>query len=174
MANNKFDKGKASKRSKESLGAMWANIKARENSGSGKAVKKELSKKTYQPLIISVVICLVVGALIGYFVLGIFTKNDCFKMNVYSDNNADIYIGGDTGVTQYVEQGAKCIAFGKDITNEIVVTYKYREDLSFDTEVVTEIDETKAGIYYAIYTIDNIRYNGIELIRNIIVLGEEV
>lgn len=174
MANDKYDKGKAGKRSKESLGAMWANIKARENSAGGKAVKNELSKKTYQPLIISVVICLVVGALIGYFALMMFTKNDCFEMNVYSENQADVYIGGDTGVTEYVEKGAKCVAFGKDITSDIVVTYKYREDLSFDVIAVDDVDETKAGIYYAVYTIDNIRYKGIELIRNIIVLGEEV
>ena len=174
MANDKYSKAKAGQRSKESLGAMWANIKAREDSNAGKAVKKQLSKKTNQPLIISIVLCLVVGALVGYFALGYFTKNDCFVMNNYSENEIDVYIGGETNVTEYVEKGAKCVAFGQDITSEIKVTYKYREDMSFDAIEVTEIDESKAGIYYAIYTVDNLRYKGIELIRNIIVIGEEV
>ena len=174
MANDKYNKAKAGQRSKESLGAMWANIRAREDSSAGKAVKKELSKKTNQPVIIAVVLCLVIGAVIGYFALGFFTKNDCFAMNNYSENEIDVYIGGENGITEYVEKGAKCVAFGQDITENIIVTYKYREDLSFDAVVVTEVDETKPGIYYAIYTIDNLRYKGIELIRNIIVLGEEV
>ena len=174
MANDKYNKSKAGQRSKESLGAMWANIKAREDSAGGKAVKKELSKKTNQPLIISIVLCLVAGVLIGYFALGFFTKNDGFVMNNYNSEEIDVYIGGESEVTEYVEKGAKCVAFGKDITEDIVITYKYREDLSFDAVEVNEIDESKAGIYYAIYTVDNLRYKGIELIRNIIVIGEEV
>ena len=174
MAKDNYNKAKAGQRSKESLGAMWANIKSKGDSDGGKVVKKELSKKTYQPLIISVVICLVVGALIGYFALGFFTKNDCFVMNEYSTNEVDVYIGGDSGVDEYVEKGAKCVAFGKEITDDIVVTYKFREDLSMDAISVNDVDETKSGIYYAIYTIDNIRYKGIELVRNIIVMGQEV
>lgn len=143
------------------------------NSKVSKKVTKELTKKTNKPLVISIVLCLVIGIVLGYFCLVYLCKNDCFEMNVDAYNQIDIYLNDDDGITEYTELGAKCVLFGKDISSQVKVQYKYREDISFEPEVVSGIDSSKAGIYYAIYTIDNPRYKSVTLIRNIIVLREE-
>jgi len=167
MANDKYDKGKAGKRSKESLGAMWANIKARENSAGGKTVKNELSKKTYQPLIISVVICLVVGALIGYFALMMFTKNDCFEIigqeeitipmtTINFVNNQAVEIDN-----SYYDKGVKVISFGRDISKDVYIEtdLKQNEDGSYYADEI--------GTYYIIYKVDDIKYGKIFTVERI-------
>lgn len=165
-SSSKTEQAKAVKTEKElNISIPSSNVK--------KKVSKELSKKTNKPLVISIVIFLVLGIVLGYFSLLYLCKNDTFEMNAYDGDVIDVYLNDDDGITEYSEIGAKCVLFGKDISNEIKVEYKYREDISFDPETVAGVDSSRAGIYYAIYTIDNPRYRSVTLIRNIIVLREE-
>ena len=65
------------------------------------------------------------------------------------------------------------VSFGKDISSECTVTYYYREDLSHDQVQVDKVDETKGGMYYAVYSAPASRYKTVTLIRNIYVTGVE-
>ncbi|MBP3619081.1 MAG: hypothetical protein J6J24_00300 [Clostridia bacterium] len=121
------------------------------------------------------IFALILGVGGGYLAYRLICKNDCFVMNSYSNTQevVDINIGGDETYKAYEEIGAKCIIFGKDMSEQVKVEYQYREDITHDPVVVEGVNLEKAGIYYAIYTIDNIRYKGVTLIRNIIVMREE-
>ena len=94
-------------------------------------------------------------------------------MNTYANGEIDITIGEDGDALTYTELGAKCVAFGKDVSNEIVVKYYYREDITKDQVQVAFVDETKAGMYYAVYTSKASRYKNTTLIRNIYVTEVE-
>ena len=91
----------------------------------------------------------------------------------YENGDIDITIGADEEYQLYHELGAKCISFGKNTSNEVEITYYYRADLSEDKVQVEEVDETKAGMYYAVYTTKSPRYKTVTLIRNIYVVGVE-
>ena len=118
---------------------------------------------------IAVLIVLVVG-----FVGGFFAQKYAFANDTYAMVGEDtIYIGGEEEISVYTEQGVKCIAFGKDHSNDCTVKYFYRTDISEEQVEVEDIDETKAGIYYAVYSTPASKYKSVTLIRNIIVLGEE-
>lgn len=118
---------------------------------------------------------LVIGAVGGYFGYQYICKDDCFIMNSYSQASEviDINIGADELYETYEEKGAKCVIFGKDMSDKVKIKYQYREDASYDAIEVQGVDVNKAGIYYVIYTIDHIRFKNITLIRNIIVMREE-
>ena len=125
--------------------------------------------------IVGLIIALILGGVGGYFGYTYICKDDCFAMNSYSTTTEviDINIGGDEAYQTYEEIGAKCIVFGRDMSNKVKVEYQYREDISHDPIAVQCVDLDKAGIYYAIYTIDHIRFKNVTLIRNIIVMREE-
>lgn len=120
-----------------------------------------------------VVIFLILGVVGGFFGIKYAFRNDTFSMISYENGLDDITVGANEDVKEYVELGATCISFGKDCTDEIIVKYYYRADLSEDKVEVSEVDETKAGMYYAVYTTTATRYKTIELIRNITVTGAE-
>ena len=94
-------------------------------------------------------------------------------MNTYANNQTDITIGADSNYQTYTELGAKCVAFGKDYSSEVKITYYYRTDLTEKEVKVDSINPSKAGIYYVVYEADVSKYKTITLIRNVIVLGEE-
>ncbi len=141
--------------------------------------KKDInnSKKTMKKLGISwivVAVFIVVGLLGGYLVTMLITKNDTYEMlPYYGSNSIDVYIGPDEANQYYKEPGVKCIAFGKDVSKDYKVTYYYRTDLTEKEVKVDEVDSTKEGIYYAVYTSPSKKYSSVKLIRNIIVLKEE-
>ena len=151
--------------------------KTREKSTAGKNVDKvilkEIKKKTNLPLVISIIVFLCVGAVLGYFTIAFVTRNDKFEMNTYLNNETDIYINDENGINEYNEIGAKCVVFGKDISRDIKITYKYREDISHEAVDVSNVDTSKEGVYYAIYTINHPRYKSVTLIRSIFVLNKE-
>lgn len=134
--------------------------------------KRTLSKAGIS--IVAVILCLIIGVAGGFFVSKFAFKNDTFEMVTYANGSVDIYIGSDEDQTTYTELGVKCIAFGKDISSDCKVTYYYRSDLTESEVEVDAVDESVAGIYYAVYTCPNIKFSTVKLIRNIIVLGEEV
>ena len=137
---------------------------------------EKLAKKSHKKLglgIVLAVIFLVVGVLGGFFAMKYAFKNDTFHMLAYGDGEIDIIIGEDEEYQIYHELGAKCISFGKNVSSDVVITYYYRADLSEDKVQVDEVDETKPGMYYAVYTTKSPRYKTVTLIRNIYVVGVE-
>ena len=118
---------------------------------------------------IAVLVVLIIG-----FAGGFFANKFSFSNDTYAMTGSDtIYIGSQEDVTEYTEQGVTCIAFGKDYSKDCTVKYYYRADITQTEVEVQEIDETKAGIYYAVYHSPAKKYESVKLIRNIIVLGEE-
>ena len=137
---------------------------------------EKLAKKSYKKLGLGIalaVIFLIVGVLGGFFAMKYAFKNDTFYMLAYEDDEVDITIGADEKYTKYYELGAKCISFGKNVSSDVEITYYYRADLSEDKVQVEEVDETKPGMYYAVYTTTASRYKTVTLIRNIYVMGVE-
>lgn len=139
---------------------------------SANKAKKSISKAGVS--IIVIIIFLIIGVAGGFLVARYAFPNDTFEMVASASGSTDIYIGGEDGESNYTELGVKCVAFGKDISNECTVTYYYRADLTEDAVQVEGVDESTEGMYYAVYTCPNIKYSSVKLIRNIIVLGEEV
>lgn len=137
-----------------------------------RAAKKGLSKAGIG-FIIALVVILAVSAVAGFFGVKYFCKNDTFAMTTYSNGQIDITIGANEDVKEYVEMGAKCISFRKDRSAEVEITYYYRADLSETQVQVDEVDETKGGMYYAVYTTKVEKYRKTTLIRNIYVTGVE-
>ena len=136
-----------------------------------RAAKKGLSKAGLVWLL--VVLFLVVGAVGGFFGIKYAFKDDAFAMTTYANGEVDITFGEDGDALKYTEMGAKCVAFGKDVSDEISVTYYYRADATDVQTKVDKVDETKPGMYYAVYKTKAARYKSISLIRNIYVTEVE-
>lgn len=112
----------------------------------------------------------IIGILAGGFGLHFLTQNDCFEM-VSVAGSTDIEIGGESNPDTYQELGVKCIAFGKDVSDTVIIKYLYREDISHDPREVTSIDASVEGFYYVVYTSSNLKYRTVKLIRNVIVFN---
>lgn len=121
---------------------------------------------------ILVLSCLLVGVLVGVFCFQKLTENDCFEM-VMVDGQTDIEIGGEGNPNTYQELGVKCVAFGQDVVNSVKIRYLYREDITHDVQEVDTINPSVDGIYYVVYTSTNIKYQTVQLVRNVIVLRVE-
>lgn len=150
----------------------------KDNKKVAKETEKVATKFTKQAkkgnwLIFALLIFFVVGCVGGYVTYALVCKNDCFVMVGVTDANQEIYVGANEEQKTYIELGAKCVAFGKDISNEVTVSYKYREDATSDYVNVDKVDENVAGYYYAIYKVDNVRYKSVTLIRLIVVTRVE-
>lgn len=110
------------------------------------AKKKSLKNGIFLVILFVFVIGAIVG---GYFTAGYITRNDVFE--VIGNKEVTISLG-----ETYQDEGAKAISFGKDISDKIVSE--------------ENIDYSTAGEYYIKYTVDDIRYNGIERYRIIIIV----
>ena len=106
------------------------------------------------------VVFFLVGSLIGVGVSYVVTKDDCFILNGSKEIVLDI---NDT----YVDQGVKIVAFGKDISDDVIITIYDCEE-----EKVDEIDTTIENDYTIIYTINSKKWNDYKLIRRVIVGGD--
>lgn len=114
---------------------------------TAKKVNKKLSKFTTTTKIICVFL-FVLAVFGGVFTTYYLTKDDTF-----------ILIGG-TEITlnvgdEYIEQGVKIIAFGKDISNEVIITG------TVNTNVADE--------YVLKYTVNNFRFKNYTLYKKITV-----
>lgn len=136
-----------------------------------KKSKKSLNKLGISWIIVSVCICF--GLLAGFLTTKLITKNDVYEMVTYASGSADVYIGQQESIKTYKELGVRCISFGKDVSSKFTVTYYYRSDLTEKEIKVDKVDETKEGIYYAVYTAPAKKYSTVKLIRNIFVLKGE-
>lgn len=90
----------------------------------------------------------VVGAICGVATTYFITKNDTFSL--IGETEIVLTVG-----QAYIEQGAKAIAFGKDISSQIVPTGTVNTDVADD--------------YVIKYTVDNFRFKNYTLYRKVTV-----
>ena len=100
-------------------------------------------------LTIVFVIC-VVG---GYFVAKYLTQNDVFE--IIGEKRIEIMVG-----QTYQDEGARAISFGKDISDKV------KSESTVNNEV--------ADTYYIKYTVDDIRYRGVERHRIVVVIDPSI
>ena len=118
---------------------------------ANKKTNEKNSKKKSWALFISVLL-IVIGGVGGFFAAHKLTAGD--KFEIIGEKTIEITIG-----SEYIDEGAVAISFGKDISDKIKV------DNTVDTSV--------AGQYYVRYTVDNFRFKGIERYRTVIVVEVE-
>ena len=123
-------------------------------------------------LVILILTFLVLGILAGGFAVKALTKNDCFVINAVNEP-IDLEIGGEGNPDTYTETGAKCVFFGKDLSDTVNIEYFYREDMSHNVAPVTSVDPSVPGYYYAVYTSSHFKYKNVKLVRTITVIQEE-
>ena len=162
-----YTKMKATKQPKKHNIPESSNISKKD---ANKA-KKVLSKAGISWIL--VVLFLALGVLSGWLINKFAFASDTFEMVTYANCQTDICIGKDEEFQSYTELGVKCVAFGKDQTQNCTVNYFYRDDLTNNEVAVDNVDPSIPGIYYAVYTTTYFKYKSVTLIRNIIVLGEE-
>ena len=120
--------------------------------GGGKKPGKRQQKKAIKTAksigfggILIVLLFLLIGAGVGVGAMFIVSKNDCFELNG-SDN---IYLAPDT---TFVDPGCKIVAFGKDISDQVVVQTNLLKDDNGNYYA------TENGEYYVKYTTNDIKY----------------
>ena len=109
-------------------------------------------KKSKRSSIILSLICIfiLIGGVCGYFVSRKLTEND--KFEIIGEKIIEVNIG-----ESYTDEGAIAISFGKDVSDKI--------------KTESNVDYTTEGVYYIKYSVDNLRFKGIERYRTIKVLG---
>lgn len=136
------------------------------NKKLNRTIKKEVkqtSKKFSIGGVIAIVLCLVVGLIGGIFTEKIITKNDCFVLS--GEKQFNIEIGQDF---TYVEDGFKCISFGKDLSNKV----KIETNMTKDGNGNYTIDTSEEGEYYIIYTVASKKFSEIKRVRTFVVVNE--
>ncbi len=115
--------------------------------------KKQLKKLSFGAIMIAVLI-LVVGAVGGFFIVKMMTKNDCFELK--GKDELTLQIG-----EKYTDEGAKVIAFGKNDASKIEI----KTNLTKNDDGTYSANEE--GTYYMIYTVDNFKYGTLFKIQKI-------
>ena len=128
----------------------------------GAATAAKYAKKNPVGVVI-VLLCLILGGVLGYFAAA--------KTTAYTMTGEDFISVGMHD--PYKEQGATLKVLGKDLSEEVKLSYYYREDISYDATACDGVDTSVAGYYYAVYTNDTIFYKNVQLIRTIEVLRVE-
>ncbi len=100
-----------------------------------------------------ILLFVIVAGIGGYFTAKSITANDTFE--IIGDREITLYVGED-----YHEEGAIAISFGQDISDKIKI----------EGTVDTQTEDT----YYIKYTVDDIRYRGVERYRIVKVVASEV
>lgn len=140
----------ASKTSKKaSIDFNWNN---KPNKTQKNKAKKQLKKLSVGG-IIALVLMLGVGAVGGFFGVKFLTRNDCFVLNGADEITIQLN-------DRYVDQGAKVVAFNKDVSKdvEIETNLKVDEDGYYAEEV---------GTYYMVYKSKNIKYGSLIKVQKI-------
>ena len=131
--------------------------------GTIKKEVKKTSKKFTIGGIIAIVLCLIIGVVGGIFTEKIITRNDCFVLN--GEKQYAIEIGADF---TYVEEGYKCISFGKNLTDKV----KIETNMTNNGDGTYSIDTSEEGEYYMIYTVESKKFGDIKRVRTFVVGGE--
>lgn len=111
--------------------------------------KRKLKKpKLSLGVTILLLVLFAVGAVGGFFGYKMLTSKDKFEL--VGDKTITLKVG-----EEYEELGVVCISFGKDISDKVKISGVF----DFDVE----------GMYNIQYTIDDIRFGNVRLVRTIIV-----
>ena len=109
-----------------------------------KKAAKQTSTTTKIISLLLFVLCACAGVFSVYYV----TKNDTFEL--VGESLIELNVGD-----EYIEQGAKAIAFGKDISDKI--------------EIKGTVNTSVEGEYLLKYTVDNFRFKGYTLYKKVVV-----
>ncbi len=116
---------------------------------SNKSKINKALKKVHKRSLVLVALFCIIGVAMGVATTFFMTKSDQFTINGKSEIVLNV---GDT----YVESGATAIAFGKDISKNVVAT--------------GAVDTSCAGSYVIEYTVNHIRYKKHVLYRLITIV----
>lgn len=114
---------------------------------------KSIAKTSSPKVIILMLVFLLIGVVIGTVAFKIVTKNDVFKL--IGVEQKTLNVGDD-----YKEEGVLIIAYGKDISTEVIIS--------------GEVDTSKAGEYTLTYSVDRVRYGNVSVTRKVVVITEEL
>ena len=180
-----YSRARATKKS--SSVELTTNISKRNKKKAINAIKKS-------PFLIVAVLFLIIGIAGGFFAYKMLSS---FEMNSYLVNSvasrekdyividiseikesvlstdADATMEEAFALINLEDKSVTCKSFGIDMSNSVSIKYYYREDISHDTQEVTKIDVTVAGVYYIEYTSSFFAFKNKTLIRTIIVTGVE-
>lgn len=128
-----------------------------------RAVKKAV-KRTHKGMLLIVFLCLIIGAVGGYFTYRTLTKNDCFDL--VGESEITLEVGAD-----YSEAGVKIRSIGRDISAKATTEILYRP---FDGEeqTVTAVDTQKEGEYIIVYRVKDVKYGDFKRVR-VVTVGED-
>lgn len=116
---------------------------------------EKVVKKSNKVTLFLVLFMFVLGGVAGVFTVRHITRNDYFKLN----GDEQITLNVNDG---YNDAGAKAVAFGKDISENIEVIG------------LEDIDTSKPNTYVIKYKINNFRFKNYTLYRQVKVVAEEV
>ncbi len=130
-----------------------------------RTVKKKV--KRIHPLSFVVwILALAIGIGVGAGACAFICRDDGFELI----GKSEISIPVEEGKTyDYTDKGVKAVSFGKDISRRV----KVNTNLTETDDGVYELDASKEGLYYIIYTVDDPRYGNIKRVRMITVGGED-
>lgn len=141
-----------------------ANTKSKstnKKSSTQKNIEKTIKKMHPITLVVGLVF-LVLGVVIGYFTSNFITKNDSFEL--IGDSSIVVEVGA-TGI--YTDEGVKCISYGRDLSKNVIVN----TNMTKNDDGTYSFDTTEEGEFYIIYTVDDVKYKGIQRVRVITVGG---
>ena len=140
---------------------MREAVQRKDKNNVKRKVKRKVKRLHPLPFVICfLALALGIGAGIGAYTF--ISRDDCFVIN--GEKNYEVSVG--TEFT-YVDEGAKVIAFGRDVSDKV----KVETNLTEVSEGKYTADTTKTGEYYIIYTVDSAKYGEVQRVRVITVKG---
>ncbi len=122
-------------------------------------------KKLHPITILFVVLALLIGAVGGYFTCKLVTRNDAFTLA--GQTEVLLYVGQDY---TYYEEGYSAIAYGKDVTQNVVIS----SSMTANADGSYTIDTSKEGVFGIIYTVSDCPfYEGIKRVRTFRIVTPE-
>lgn len=121
------------------------------NSSRSRGSVSKAVKKSHKGVLLLALLFLVIGAAAGAAVSWFMTKDDRFVLN--GEKEITLAVG-----EVYEEQGAEVISFGRDISENVVI--------SGDT-----VDETTEGVYQIVYSVEDLRWGEYQLVR-VVTVGD--
>lgn len=121
------------------------------NSSRSRGSVSKAVKKSHKGVLLLALLFLVIGAAAGAAVSWFMTKDDRFVLN--GEKEITLAVG-----EAYEEQGAEVISFGRDISENVVI--------SGDT-----VEATKEGVYQIVYSVEDLRWGEYQLVR-VVTVGD--
>ena len=121
------------------------------NSSRSRGSVSKAVKKSHKGVFLLALLFLLIGAAAGAAVSWFMTKDDRFVLN--GEKEITLAVG-----EVYEEQGAEVISFGRDISENVVI--------SGDT-----VDESTEGVYQIVYSVEDLRWGEYQLVR-VVTVGD--